>query len=83
MPPTAASTETHMTDVVPVPEHPDLSIDQQVALRTAATNLGRQLGDIYGTEAIERSGMSALMEASLTESCRASDVIVTTNCRGA
>ncbi|MEV6845185.1 arsenate reductase ArsC [Actinoplanes sp. NPDC051411] len=43
-----------MTDLAPAQEHPDLSIDQQLALRTAATNLGRQFGDIYGAETIER-----------------------------
>jgi hypothetical protein len=36
------------------PEHPDLSIDQQVALRTAASKLGREFADIYGPETIER-----------------------------
>jgi hypothetical protein len=43
-----------MTDLAAPQEHPDLSIDQQLALRTAATNLGRQFGDIYGIETIER-----------------------------
>lgn len=32
----------------------DLSIDQVVALRTAAGNLEREFADIYGTETIER-----------------------------
>ncbi|GAA2636672.1 arsenate reductase ArsC [Paractinoplanes durhamensis] len=43
-----------MTDLASPREHPDLSIDQQIALRTAATNLGRQFADIYGPETIER-----------------------------
>ena len=34
--------------------HPDLSIDQQLALRTAATNLARQFDGTFGTETIER-----------------------------
>ena len=34
--------------------HPDLSIDQQLALRTAATNLTRQFSDVFGVETIER-----------------------------
>jgi arsenate reductase len=33
---------------------PDLSIDQQLALRTAATNLARQFDGTFGTETIER-----------------------------
>jgi hypothetical protein len=33
---------------------PDLSIDQQLALRTAATNLARQFDRTFGTETIER-----------------------------
>ena len=33
---------------------PDLSIDQQLALRTAATNLGRQFDGTFGKETIER-----------------------------
>jgi arsenate reductase (thioredoxin) len=33
---------------------PDLSIDQQVAMRTAAANLHRIFGNLYGTETIER-----------------------------
>jgi arsenate reductase (thioredoxin) len=42
-----------MTDTVyPVPQH--LPIDQQLALRTAATRLAGQFGDIYGTDTIER-----------------------------
>jgi arsenate reductase len=43
-----------MTDLVPPAEHPDLSIDQQLALRTAAGNLSRTFGDLYGPETIER-----------------------------
>jgi arsenate reductase (thioredoxin) len=43
-----------MTDYVLRHEYPDLSIDQQVALRTAASNLGREFADIYGSETIER-----------------------------
>jgi|SRR5215211_1517312 len=34
--------------------HPDLSIDQQLALRTAATRLQRQFADHFGVETIER-----------------------------
>ena len=33
---------------------PDLSIDQQLALRTAATNLARQFDGTFGPETIER-----------------------------
>ena len=33
---------------------PDLSIDQQLALRTAASNLGREFDGTFGTETIER-----------------------------
>ena len=34
--------------------HPDLSIDQQLALTTAATNLQRQFDGVFGAETIER-----------------------------
>jgi arsenate reductase len=34
--------------------YPDLSIDQQLALRTAAANLGRQFDGRFGAETIER-----------------------------
>jgi protein-tyrosine-phosphatase len=34
--------------------HPNLSIDQQLALRTAATHLARQFDGTFGTETIER-----------------------------
>lgn len=34
--------------------HPDLTIDQQLALRTAATNLQRQFEGVFGAETIER-----------------------------
>ena len=34
--------------------HPDLSIDQQLALRTAATRLHRDFGEHFGVETIER-----------------------------
>ena len=33
---------------------PDLSIDQQLALRTAATNLAREFDGTFGAETIER-----------------------------
>ena len=46
-----------MTDS-PVPlaahPHPDLSIDQQLALRTAATRLHSEFGEHFGVETIER-----------------------------
>ncbi|MFF5122081.1 arsenate reductase ArsC [Dactylosporangium aurantiacum] len=42
-----------MTDAV-VYYHPDLSVDQQLALRTAATRLAREFDGTYGTETIER-----------------------------
>jgi arsenate reductase (thioredoxin) len=35
-------------------QHRDLSIDQQLALRTAAARLGREFDGTYGTETIER-----------------------------
>ncbi|TQM37991.1 arsenate reductase ArsC [Pseudonocardia cypriaca] len=34
--------------------YPDLSIDQQLALKTAASNLARQFDGTFGTETIER-----------------------------
>ncbi len=43
-----------MTDLAPPYAHQDLSIDQQLALRTAAVNLGRDFAGIYGAETIER-----------------------------
>jgi arsenate reductase len=43
-----------MTDLTLPYDHQDLSIDQQLALRTAATNLCRAFEDIYGPETIER-----------------------------
>jgi arsenate reductase len=43
-----------MTDLQLPYEHSDLSIDQQLALRTAATNLGREFDGLYGPETIER-----------------------------
>jgi protein-tyrosine-phosphatase len=43
-----------MTDLIPPQPHTDLSIDQQVALRTAAGNLEREFADIYGAQTIER-----------------------------
>jgi arsenate reductase len=43
-----------MTGLVLPPDHRDLSIDQQIALRTAAVNLGRDFAGIYGPETIER-----------------------------
>ena len=43
-----------MTDLRPPYEHLDLSIDQQLALRTAAVNLGREFSGTYGPETIER-----------------------------
>jgi arsenate reductase (thioredoxin) len=42
-----------MTDAT-VHYHPDLSIDQQVALRTAAARLVREFDGTYGAETIER-----------------------------
>ncbi len=36
------------------PQHPDLSIDQQLALRTAATRLQREFDGTFGVETIER-----------------------------
>ena len=35
-------------------QHPDLSIDQQLALRTAATRLERDFSETFGVETIER-----------------------------
>lgn len=43
-----------MTDLVPPQDRIDLSIDQQLALRTAAGNLGREFADVYGPETVER-----------------------------
>jgi protein-tyrosine-phosphatase len=39
---------------VPTTHRPDLSIDQQLALRTAASNLGREFDGTFGVETIER-----------------------------
>jgi arsenate reductase (thioredoxin) len=42
---------------VPIPvtaRRPDLSIDQQLALRTAASNLAREFDGMFGAETIER-----------------------------
>ena len=36
------------------PQHPDLSIDQQLALRTAATRLQRDFSETLGVETIQR-----------------------------
>jgi arsenate reductase (thioredoxin) len=43
-----------MTDLTLPYDHRDLSIDQQLALRTAAVNLGREFDTVFGTETIER-----------------------------
>ena len=55
--PSRRTTEFDMTDS-PVPlathHHPDLSIDQQLALRTAATRLHAEFGEHFGVETIER-----------------------------
>ncbi|MBK3573849.1 arsenate reductase ArsC [Streptomyces sp. MBT65] len=42
-----------MTETAPTP-HRDLSIDQQLALRTAATHLSREFDGVFGHETIER-----------------------------
>jgi arsenate reductase (thioredoxin) len=42
-----------MTDLT-AHQAPDLSVDQQLALRTAAVRLGAEFADIYGPETIER-----------------------------
>jgi arsenate reductase len=42
-----------MSDLAARSEHHDLSIDQQLALRTAAGNLGREFGQFYGEQTIE------------------------------
>lgn len=42
-----------MTETAPVP-HRNLSVDQQLALRTAATHLRRQFDGTFGEETIER-----------------------------
>jgi arsenate reductase len=43
-----------MTDLASPHAGPELSVDQQLALRTAATHLGRDFDGIYGAETIER-----------------------------
>jgi hypothetical protein len=45
--------EAAMTETTPVPHH-NLSIDQQLALRTAATHLSREFDGTFGQETIER-----------------------------
>ncbi|GGL93416.1 arsenate reductase ArsC [Micromonospora yangpuensis] len=47
-----------MTDTSPHP-YPEVSIDQQVALRTAATRLAGEFAGVYGTETIERFLLSS------------------------
>lgn len=42
-----------MTDITAHP-HQEITLDQQVALRTAATRLAEEFDGIYGTETIER-----------------------------
>ncbi|GCB51296.1 arsenate reductase [Streptomyces sp. NL15-2K] len=49
----ALALEAAMTETAPVP-HRNLSIDQQLALRTAATHLGREFDGTFGQETIER-----------------------------
>ncbi|TWF75351.1 protein-tyrosine-phosphatase [Pseudonocardia hierapolitana] len=39
---------------MPTTHRPDLSIDQQLALRTAASNLGREFDGTFGVDTIER-----------------------------
>jgi arsenate reductase (thioredoxin) len=46
--------DTDLTDVVDAYRREDLSIDQQLALRTCARNLHDQFTDIFGEETIER-----------------------------
>jgi arsenate reductase (thioredoxin) len=48
--------EHSMTDNTVAPEHlhDDLSIDQRLALKTAATRLQSEFGDMFGVETIER-----------------------------
>ncbi|GAA2339470.1 arsenate reductase ArsC [Dactylosporangium salmoneum] len=43
-----------MTDALARFYHPDLSVDQQLALRTAAQRLAREFDGTYGAETIER-----------------------------
>jgi arsenate reductase (thioredoxin) len=43
-----------MTDALASYDHDHLTIDQQLALRTAAVRLGEEFGGTYGTETIER-----------------------------
>ncbi|WP_426513046.1 arsenate reductase ArsC [Dactylosporangium sp. McL0621] len=43
-----------MTDAIAHFYHPALSVDQQLALRTAAQRLAREFDGTYGTETIER-----------------------------
>jgi hypothetical protein len=41
-----------MSDLFIPPDNPELSIDHQLALRTAAANPGRSFGEFYGPETI-------------------------------
>jgi arsenate reductase (thioredoxin) len=43
-----------MTDLTMPYDYQDLSIDQQLALRTAAVNLGREFDTVFSAETIER-----------------------------
>ncbi|WP_348775106.1 arsenate reductase ArsC [Solwaraspora sp. WMMD791] len=47
-----------MSDIT-VPVRPDLSVDQQLALRTAATRLAREFDGTYNSETIERFLLSS------------------------
>jgi arsenate reductase len=47
-------TEPADIDVIDTPPRQDLSVDQQLALRTAAARLGDAFADLYGPETIER-----------------------------
>ncbi len=50
----------------------DLSIDQQLALRTAAARLGEQFAGIYGPETIERFLHSSYDQFATGRRCRTS-----------
>jgi arsenate reductase (thioredoxin) len=66
--------------------HPDLSIDQQLALRTAATNLAREFDGTFGAETIDRFLHSSYDEFAgravvwTDEVVRAADVVITMGC---
>ncbi len=51
--------------------HHDLSIDQRLALKTAAANLRTEFGDMLGVETIERFLHSSYVSSRVGQPCPA------------